>query len=111
MTKSTATIMRKKKLHWVPLVFITAYHVALFVALPIYLLSNAPSAAMLGLTFALWTATLTSITAGYHRLYSHVTYRTRRLPEAFFLFFATVSGQGSALKWSHDHRLHHRFGF
>ncbi len=108
MTTSTANVVDKKKLHWIPIVFITTYHIALFVALPVYLLSSLPSAALIGLTAALWGATLISITAGYHRLYSHVTYRTRRLPEALFLFFATVSGQGSALKWAHDHRLHHR---
>ncbi len=98
----------KKKPHWVSAVFISAYHLALLVALPAYMLSTTPSVALLALTCVLWVATLISITTGYHRLYSHVTYKTRSAPELFFLFFGTVAGQGSALKWSHDHRLHHR---
>ena len=93
-----------KKPHWTPLVFITLYHVALVVALPLYLATSSPSSTLLWLTGGLWIATLISITTGYHRLYSHVTYKTKTPPEWFFLFFGTVAGQGSAMKWSHDHR-------
>jgi stearoyl-CoA desaturase (delta-9 desaturase) len=32
-----------------------------------------------------------------------------KLPESIFLFLATLTIQGSALSWSHDHRLHHRY--
>ena len=98
----------EKGLQWTPLLFITTYHLALVVGLPLYLLAHRPSAALLGLTAGLWVATLMSITTGYHRLYAHVTYRTNRVAELVFLFFATVAGQGSALKWAHDHRIHHR---
>lgn len=48
-----------------------------------------------------------SITAGYHRLYSHRTYRTNSYVEAVILFFGAMTGQGSALRWSFEHRLHH----
>ena len=106
---TNTTIESRKKPHWIPLVFISVYHVGLLVGLPLYLMSTTPSSTLLWLTGGLWIATLISITTGYHRLYSHVTYKAaNRIPEAFFLFFGTVAGQGSALKWSHDHRLHHR---
>ena len=98
----------KKRLHWVALLFIPSYHLALIIALPVYLMHERPSAALLWLTAGLWVATLMSITTGYHRLYSHATYKTNRVAELVFLFFATVAGQGSALRWSHDHRIHHR---
>lgn len=98
----------KAPLHWIPLLFIVSYHLALLVALPIYLAARAPSLTLLAITVGLYTATMMSVTTGYHRLYAHVTYRTNRVAEAVLLFFATMAGQGSALRWAHDHRIHHR---
>lgn len=48
-----------------------------------------------------------SITAGYHRLFAHPTYKATWPVRAFFLFFGAASFQNAALKWSADHRLHH----
>lgn len=49
-----------------------------------------------------------SITAGYHRLYAHRTYKVHPAIESILLFFGTLSVQGSVFQWAHDHRLHHR---
>ncbi len=49
-----------------------------------------------------------SITAGYHRLFSHQTYQAHPIVRAFFLFFGACALQGSAICWSIDHRIHHR---
>lgn len=48
-----------------------------------------------------------AITGGYHRLFSHPTYRARAFLRFFYLFFGAASIQNSALKWSSDHRIHH----
>ncbi len=48
-----------------------------------------------------------SITGGYHRLFAHRTYRAARPVRVFYLLFGAASGQGSALRWSGDHRVHH----
>lgn len=48
-----------------------------------------------------------SITAGYHRLFSHPTYKAAWPIRAFYLLFGAASLQSSALKWSADHRAHH----
>jgi stearoyl-CoA desaturase (delta-9 desaturase) len=48
-----------------------------------------------------------SITAGYHRYYSHRSYKAHPLVEGVLLFFATMACQGSVLRWACDHRLHH----
>ncbi|NDD57879.1 MAG: acyl-CoA desaturase [Chlamydiae bacterium] len=50
-----------------------------------------------------------SITVGYHRLYSHMTYKTKPIVESILLFFGCMAIEGSALKWSYDHRKHHAF--
>lgn len=54
-------------------------------------------------------ATGLSITAGYHRLFSHQSYKSSSLIQLFYLLFGAASFQNSALKWSSDHRYHHRF--
>jgi stearoyl-CoA desaturase (delta-9 desaturase) len=60
--------------------------------------------------FALMTfASGLSITAGYHRLFSHQTFEASGLVKFFFLFFGAGAFQNSAFKWCSDHRYHHRF--
>jgi stearoyl-CoA desaturase (delta-9 desaturase) len=48
-----------------------------------------------------------SVTAGYHRCFSHKAYVSHPLLQAFYLFFGAMALQNSALKWSSDHRTHH----
>jgi stearoyl-CoA desaturase (delta-9 desaturase) len=48
-----------------------------------------------------------SITAGYHRLFSHRTYRASPVVRWTFLAFGAGAFQNSALSWSADHRAHH----
>src|SRR5688572_478273 len=56
----------------------------------------------------LWAcAFVLSITGGYHRLFSHRTYRCARLLKVFYLLFGAASLQNSALTWCSDHRRHH----
>ncbi len=107
MSRYTVPLTRTNETNWTALIFITAYHAALFVALPLYLLSYTPSGALLGWSAFLVVATLMAITTGYHRLYAHVTYKTKPPVEAGLLFFGTMAVQGSVFEWAHDHRLHH----
>ncbi|MBC7420847.1 MAG: fatty acid desaturase [Bdellovibrio sp.] len=60
-----------------------------------------------GLIFAVLTNL--SITMGYHRLYAHKSFEAHPVLEAFLLFISAGAFQGSCLKWSSDHRIHHRF--
>lgn len=73
----------------------------------------------LAINFSWWTVLLgvawyalcgLSITAGYHRLFSHRSYGAHPLIKAFFLTFGAATFQRSAMKWCHDHRIHHRYG-
>jgi len=50
-----------------------------------------------------------SVTAGYHRCFAHKAYRSHPALQAFYLFFGAMAFQNSALKWSSDHRDHHRY--
>ncbi len=50
-----------------------------------------------------------SITAGYHRLWAHKTYDAHPLLQLFFAIGGAFALQNSALHWSSDHRVHHKF--
>lgn len=93
--------------NWGPGLFLIVYHVLLAIVLPVYFFFFLPSWQIILTTVILYFITGISITGGYHRLYSHKSYKTTPFIESIILFFATLSGQGSALRWSFDHRLHH----
>ncbi|TRY31509.1 acyl-CoA desaturase [Aliiglaciecola sp. M165] len=50
-----------------------------------------------------------SITAGYHRLWSHKTYQANSLVRAVLAIGGAMALQNSILHWCSDHRVHHRF--
>lgn len=91
----------------VPVLFLLSYHLFILVALPFYLWEKLPAIGMLMTMVVLVYLTGLSITAGYHRLYSHRSYKAHPIVEFFVLFFGTMAAQGSVLRWSFDHRLHH----
>jgi stearoyl-CoA desaturase (delta-9 desaturase) len=66
-----------------------------------------PSLPTLVLAVAMYVVCGLSITAGYHRLFAHRTYRPLAVVRWFFLIFGAATFQNSALSWSADHRAHH----
>ncbi|MCE1204160.1 MAG: acyl-CoA desaturase [Holophagaceae bacterium] len=58
----------------------------------------------LAMVFAIGTA----ISGGYHRLFSHRAYKASWPVRFVFLCFGAAAFENSALKWSSDHRVHHR---
>ncbi len=101
--------MKFSQINWGPTAFIISYHLALLIGLPIYLMHHSPSMGLMLTSFVLMYVSGLSITVGYHRLYSHLTYRTVKWVEFALLLIACMAAQGSALRWSFDHRIHHAF--
>ena len=50
-----------------------------------------------------------AITAGYHRLWSHPTYKANIIIRVIYAIGGAFALQNSALHWSSDHRVHHKF--
>jgi stearoyl-CoA desaturase (Delta-9 desaturase) len=48
------------------------------------------------------------VTGGYHRYFSHKSYKTSRWFQAVIAFMAQTSAQKGALWWASHHRVHHR---
>lgn len=100
---------QKSNIEWGNCIFIIGYHIALLIGLPFFFMYFSPSWPIYVSMVVLLYMTGLSITTGYHRYYSHKTFKTNKFLEVIFLFFGTMSTQGSALKWAHDHRLHHAY--
>ncbi len=49
-----------------------------------------------------------SITLGYHRLFSHMTFRAKAPLRIFVLIFGAAAFENSVLMWASEHRRHHK---
>lgn len=88
--------------------FFVVINIMGLIVAPIYgLLVGFNTAAWL-LCAALLIASGMSITAGYHRLWSHRTYKAAWPLRAALAFFGIFSLQNSILIWAARHRVHHR---
>ncbi len=95
------------QINWKVTLFIIGLPIVTALTLPFYL-------SHFGFSWTIWLfailfagATTLSITAGYHRLFSHRSYDANPLVRFFFLLIGASAFQNSALKWSSDHRVHH----
>lgn len=100
-------MITSKQINWVPAIFLIVYQSLLLTALPFYFIYYNLSLGVMISSIVLFTLCGFSITGGYHRLFSHRSYRTHPIVEAFVLFFGAMAVQSSAFRWSYDHRLHH----
>jgi stearoyl-CoA desaturase (delta-9 desaturase) len=57
----------------------------------------------------LYVVRMFAVTAGYHRYFSHRTYKTSRVGQFLLAFLAQTSLQKGALWWAAHHRDHHRW--
>jgi stearoyl-CoA desaturase (delta-9 desaturase) len=60
------------------------------------------------LCFVLLFVRLWGVTAGYHRYFSHRTYKTSRAFQFFLAVLAQSSSQKGVLWWAAHHRVHHK---
>ena len=61
------------------------------------------------LAIALYYVRMFGVTAGYHRYFSHRSFRTSRVMQFLFAVLAETSAQKGVLWWASHHRVHHRF--
>lgn len=62
----------------------------------------------LALALALYWVRMFGVTGGYHRYFSHRTYKTSRAFQLFLAVLAQTSVQKGALWWAAHHRHHHK---
>ena len=101
-------MMEYKDINWKNLLFTIFYHLVALLGLPLYILFMDESWWLIACSMVLVFLSGVSITAGYHRLYSHRAYGANKIVETVLLFFGTMAFQGSVFEWAHKHRLHHQ---
>jgi stearoyl-CoA desaturase (delta-9 desaturase) len=78
------------------------------ILLPIYMYNHGWSWGLTAFLVVLYTVSNLSITVCYHRYFSHRSYDVPTWVQFLFLLVGSMAFQGSALRWSTDHRRHHR---
>ncbi|OGW72533.1 MAG: hypothetical protein A2Y02_02370 [Omnitrophica bacterium GWA2_52_12] len=97
------------QIRWVGIIFFIIIHGIGLIGTPFYIRRYGVTAAEWILFAVYFVCTSMAITVGYHRLFSHVTYKTNALIRFLLLFFGAATFEQSALKWSSQHRQHHQF--
>lgn len=94
--------------HWANIVYFVFTIGGALVLLPLYHIHVGWSWMPFVLFLVLYWASGFGITAGYHRLWAHRAYEASYPVRLFLMLFGAAAIQGSILKWSYDHRRHHR---
>ncbi len=94
---------------WPSIIFLYGISVIALVGCPLYLFFYGIHTASVFLFFGMCICGVTAITAGYHRLYAHSTYRANVSYRFLMLAFGASTFQQSALKWASLHRTHHQY--
>ncbi|PVU86526.1 hypothetical protein BB560_006686 [Smittium megazygosporum] len=94
-----------KKIHWVHVIFL--FSMPLIGIFGIFTTPLQKNTLYFSLLFYLFSSL--GITAGYHRLWTHGTFKVTRPLEIFFVVAGSSAAQQSILHWVRDHRAHHRY--
>ncbi len=98
----------RKRINWFNSIFLSTICIIALVATPIFLW-NYDLGWQLWSLFAFYCiATGMSITLGYHRLFSHLSFKAKWPVKLFTLIFGACAFENSALNWCSDHRRHHK---
>ncbi|MBC7932272.1 MAG: acyl-CoA desaturase, partial [Rubrivivax sp.] len=94
----------REKLHYSICAQFLFMHVACLLAI-----WTGVSAVAASVCLALYVVRMFAITAGFHRLFAHRTYKTGRLFQFLMAFVGTASYQKGPLWWASHHRRHHLY--
>ncbi len=75
---------------------------------PVYLFKHGIDWFQFSMFFFYAVATTMSITLGYHRLYSHLSFKAKWPVRLFVLLFGACAFENSCMDWTSDHRTHHK---
>lgn len=100
---------QRAPINWPATIMFTITTLVTLIAVPWYGLSVGYSLAAWIAYFALTSMTELAITAGYHRLWSHNTYKAHWSLRLYYALFGAMALQNTILDWCSGHRTHHRY--
>jgi stearoyl-CoA desaturase (Delta-9 desaturase) len=96
------------RINWKTSSFLISTALIAVTAVPVYLWHYGLNWFQVSLFLFYFIATGLSITLGYHRLFSHLSFKAKWPVKLFTLIFGAAAFENSAWDWSADHRLHHK---
>lgn len=96
------------RVNWVNTSFLFVITSVGLIAAPIFLFQNSVSPLMWGMFAFYMIATGLSITLGYHRLFSHLSFKAKWPVRLATLVFGACAFENSVIHWASDHRRHHK---
>jgi stearoyl-CoA desaturase (delta-9 desaturase) len=93
---------------WGNVLFLTLTPLAAAIAVPWYILSVGVTWVEIAACVVMWLVTGLSITAGYHRLFTHRAYNAPAPVRALFAVVGAAAFENSVISWAAAHRFHHR---
>ena len=100
--------MTKPKLIWLNISFFLITFLIAIIAVPYRAFTHGFDGAELSFALICFIYCGMSITAGYHRLWSHKTYQAHWSLRLIFALGGAFALQNSILHWCSDHRIHHK---
>jgi stearoyl-CoA desaturase (delta-9 desaturase) len=97
-----------KRVNWLVSSFLIGTLFLSLTAVPLYLYFFGIDWFQVGLFLFMFFASGFSITLGYHRLFSHLTFRAHWLVRLFTVVFGAAAFESSVLWWASEHRHHHK---
>ncbi|OKY27426.1 acyl-CoA desaturase [Thalassotalea sp. PP2-459] len=101
-------LVKKPKIIWLNVAVFVITFLFAAIAVPYRALTHGFDAAEILMAVACFCYCGMSITAGYHRLWSHKTYQAHWSLRLIYAIGGAFALQNSALHWSSDHRVHHK---
>ncbi len=96
------------RVNWVNTSFLLVITALGVIAAPIFLFKYDLNWVMWSMFVFYMIATGLSITLGYHRLFSHLSFKAKWPVRLFTLVFGACAFENSVLHWASDHRRHHK---
>lgn len=96
------------RVNWITSIFLIGTAATALVGVPIYLFRVGIDAFQIAMFAFYLIATMMSITLGYHRLFSHLSFKAKKPVKWFTLVFGACAFENSCLDWASDHRRHHK---
>lgn len=96
------------RINWLTSSFLIGTAVLTLTALPLYLWFFGLDLFQVVLFFVMLSAIGFSVTLGYHRLFSHLTFQASWPIRLFVLIFGAAAFENSVLMWASEHRRHHK---
>src|SRR6266513_6172213 len=96
------------RINWLTSSFLIGTAALTLTALPLYLWFFGLDWFQVVLFFVMLSAIGFSVTLGYHRLFSHLTFQANWPIRLFVLIFGAAAFENSVLMWASEHRRHHK---